>query len=282
MFGELSSGRTDAPVLTEHSYLLLDGFGVDVPVTAYTYDDHPIIEPLYRGTRHAPLIEASPWLVRPDRNGQLLARPEVWAKHGLVMHCDSGFDTLSRHLRSLLSVTMPSGQMAYCRFYDPNWAARLFETMSQDEFEAWSGPIACWQVQGADGWTEYTNSRAWVAGSPQEEGWYRLRKEQLEQWQREEYDRFIAKTAQHLGYSSDRQDHAEQYERIEVLLEQARRFGFESEQVTMNYVELAWRFPLESTRPNWADRFADKNVSVEQRLYEAEKQLFKLDDGASA
>ncbi|MGH1448222.1 MAG: DUF4123 domain-containing protein, partial [Pseudomonadaceae bacterium] len=65
MSGRLMMDQTDAPAWSDDCYLLLDGLGMDVPVTAYTHDDHPITTPLFRGTRHAKLIEASPWLVKP-------------------------------------------------------------------------------------------------------------------------------------------------------------------------------------------------------------------------
>jgi hypothetical protein len=281
MSGPLILDRTAAPAWSEDCYLLLDGLGIDVPVTAYTYDDHPLIEPVFRDTRHAPLIKASPWLVKPEADSRLLAQPEVWARTGVVLHCESGMNVLANHLRSLISVKTPLGQLAYCRFYSPDWTVRLFETMSQEEFEEWSGPISRWLVQLPAGWIEYASAKTGRARSAADEGWYRLREEQIEKWQLEEYENLVDRAALQLGLTPEQPGHAEQRKRIEVLLQQAKKLGFESEQTVLLYLELAWRFAQESNAPGWMSRFADRNISPEQRLYEAEQQLFKLDEGAS-
>lgn len=278
----LTMNQTGAPAWSDDCYLLLDGLGMDVPVTAYTHDDHPIIAPLFRATRHATLIEASPWLVKPEANGRLMTRPDAWARAGVVLYCEAGMNALANHLRSLISVKTPSGQLAYCRFYSPIWTTKLFATMDHEEFAAWSGPVSRWVVQHREEWIEYVNLRTGPARAAKDEGWYRLRTEQIEKWHLEEYEHLIDRAALQLGLSLERGDYLELRKRVELLLEQALQFGFESEQTALHYLELAWHFEQDSSVPVWASLFADRSINPEQRLYEAEKQLFKLDEGASA
>lgn len=272
----LNMQRAMAPGYSDDCYLLLDGLAMDVPVTAFSLDERPKIEPLFRGTRHAEVIEASPWLVKPMAGGQLLSSPEVWQRHGVVLYSAVGKDILAQHLRSLISVRLPSRQLAYCRFYAPDWTARLFSSMHPEEFQAWSGPISKWLIHSDDSWTAYTCDSTGQPKDVNDEGWYMLREEQLAQWQAEEQQRFIDRAMHYLGCKSYRADFAVQRERITRLIQQAQSYGFTLEHQALQYLELAWRFPHELSTQQWTGYLADHSHTADQRLQFAEQQLFGL------
>lgn len=272
----LNMQRAMAPGYSDDCYLLLDGLAMDVPVTAFSLDERPKIEPLFRGTRHAEVIEASPWLVKPMAGGQLLSSPEVWQRHGVVLYSAAGKDTLAQHLRSLISVRLPSQQLAYCRFYAPDWTARLFNSMHPEEFQAWSGPISKWLIHSDDSWTAYICDSTGQPKDVNDEGWYMLREEQLAQWQAEEQQRFIDRAMHYLGCKSYRADFAVQRERITRLIQQAQSYGFTLEHQALQYLELAWRFPHELSAQQWTGYLADHSHTADQRLQFAEQQLFGL------
>lgn len=268
---------TGQPLYSSDCYLLLDGLRLDVPVTAFTLDEHPRIEPLYRGTRHASLIEASPWLIKPSAAGRLLSEHESWQKYGLVLRSPENMDALSAHLRSLISVRLPTEQLAYCRFHDPVWAARLFDTMSPGEFSAWSGPIQEWLIHTDDAWHSYTTSIIGSQRDAEDEGWYCLREEQLEQWQRQEYQHFLERAAKHLGCTEDQSGHAPQRQRIEQLTQQAHDYGLSMEYQILHFLDLAWRFPEEMNSQSWAAHFTNREQPADLRLQLAEQRLFGLE-----
>lgn len=270
--------QTDAPIYSDSCYLLVDGLAMDVPFTAYNLDDHPITEPLFRGTRHTEVIEASPWLVKPSAKGRLLASTESWRSDGVVVYSDAPMNVLANHLRSLISITLPSDQLAYCRFYAPNWSSRLFSSMSTGEFEAWSGPITQWRVFTKGTWQSYVSKATGAPRHTHEEGWYKLRERQLKQWEAEEYQRFVDKTALDLGCRPEHQNYVHQREQIDNLIQQAHEDGFTLEHQCLHYLELAWRFPQEFSRQGCArELLANAEQSANQRLKLAEKQLFGLD-----
>lgn len=276
MFERMNVKETSVPGYSDDCYLLLDGLSMDVPLTAYTLDEHPLIEPLYRGTRHAELIEASPWLIKPSAAGQLLTKPEIWQRHGVLLYSAVSREAVVAHLRSLISVQLPSQQLAYCRFYSPDWAARLFNTMRLDEFESWSGPVSQWLLYTNNAWKVYASNAAGAHRDTNDEGWYRIREEQLSQWQADEHQKFIDQAAHHLGCNQSHADYANQRERIENLIDQANGYGFKLEHQVLHYLELAWRFPQELSTPYWTGYLGDHTQAADQRLQFSEQQLFGL------
>lgn len=280
MHQRVTSRETSAPLYTDDSYLLLDGLRLNVPVLTYTLDEHPRIEPLFRGTRHASVIQASPWLVKPSTAGRLLSERRAWQQYGLVLNSSATIQELADHLRSLISISMPTGQLAYCRFYDPGWAIRLYNSMSRAEFSTWSGPIQRWLVCSEGDWYRYDNLDQACNRSAGEEGWYRLRQEQLEQWQQQEYRSFLTRAAEYLGCTEGQPDYCQQYERIDQLTRQAQGYGLTMEHQILHYLELVWRFPDEMNSRYWVQHFANCEQDAELRLSLAEQRLFGLEGNA--
>ncbi|MBS7690170.1 DUF4123 domain-containing protein [Pseudomonas lalucatii] len=107
----------DLPPEKDGLFILLDGAALPALQLIYQHDDAPQVDPLYRGTRHQHAVDVSPNLYRPSAQSRFWDIQEQWRDAGIVINSDHSFDILAGHLRSLLSVRMPSGQLAYCRFY---------------------------------------------------------------------------------------------------------------------------------------------------------------------
>lgn len=272
----MNTHQTNEPIYSSDCYLLLDGLQMDVPVTAFTLDDHPRIEPLFRNTRHANLIEASPWLIKPSAEGKLLSETDTWQKHGVLLRSPAPQEELAAHLRSLISVRLPSQQLAYCRFHAPDWANRLFSSMRPEEFFAWSGPITEWLIYTGGNWHGYQNSLPTSGRQPDEEGWYLLRDEQLEHWQTEEHQRFIEQAAQHLGHTDVQPNYGEHCQHIAQWVKQAQSYGLTMEYQILHFLELTNRFPEEISSPRWKAHFTSLAQDADLRLRLAEQQLFGL------
>ena len=269
-----------APVYSSDAYLLLDGLALEVPVMAYSLDDHPRIAPLFRGTRHADIIEVSPWLVKPSRGGQLLAAPRTWQKHGIFLRSSAPMSALAEHLRSLISVRLPSRQLAYCRFHAPRWASRLLESMSPDELSAWCGPVTEWQVYTRGAWQVYQNRNPGPTRTAADEGWFQISQSQIARWQAEESENFIDRAATFFGCRKEHPEYPQQRARIIRLIRQAEGYGLSMEYQVLHYLELAWRFESELGHPSWVAHLSDQTQDADTRLRHAEQKLFGLIEGA--
>lgn len=265
------------PPQRESLYLLLDGALMDVPLLAYSHDDQPVVEQLYRSTRHESALSVSPCLVKPSADTRLWQQQMQWQSKGVVLRSTEPVAVLSQHLKSLLSVRLPNQQLAYCRYYSPTWLVRLLNSLSLPERRAWSGPVEAWYANSPEGWMCFQDGAQSVARTAEEEGWFALKQTQLEQWQAEEHQRFIDKAAEHLGCESKATAQGqEQRTRIAALISTAQELGFVLEYQCLHYLELAWCFPQELLRPQLAHLLADRDQDAEQRLQLAEQQLFGL------
>lgn len=265
------------PPQRESLYLLLDGALMDVPLFAYSHDDHPVVEPLYRNTRHESALSVSPCLLKPSANARLWQQQAQWQTKGVVLCSTESFPVMTQHLKSLLSVRLPSQQLAYCRYYSPTWLVRLLSSMSPPELKAWSGPVEAWYANSPEGWVCFKSDTQGVARKHDEEGWFALKQTQLEQWRTEEHQRFIDRAAEHLGCESKATAQGrEQRTKVAALTDAARELGFVLEYQCLHYLELAWRFPQELLSPQLVHILADREQDADQRLQLAERQLFGL------
>lgn len=271
------------PIGHARLFILLDGALVDAPALAYTHDDHPCLEQLYLGTRHAEALEVSPCLIEPSPNSRLWGAQSEWHDFGIVLESSASLDQLAEHLRSLISVQLPSGQLTYCRFYSPVWLSRFMASTTKEEFAALSGPVQQWFAHDVGGWLSLSSATLGSLRTAREEGWFVLRQEQLEQWQAEEREGFIERMASHLDSppGSTAEGAAERV-RIALLTAHANQLGLEQEYQTTHYLELAWQFPAEIDSPELQSLLANRDESADRRLEQAENRLFGLQEQGEA
>lgn len=258
-------------------YLLLDGAMLDAPRIVYEHDDSPHIERLYRQTRHAGAIEASPCLAQLSSTTRLWAQASLWQDNAVILKSDAGLDQLTDHLRSLLSVRLLSGQLAYFRFYSPKWLVRLHESASDKEFAAFSGPVSSWVVWNGDDWLKLVPAAALEVRAAADEGWFSLRQSQLDAWANTEQQQFIEHCARLLDCDPAESDVGRAQRRhMASLIANAREAGLRREDHCIHYLELAWQFPNRVGQPDLQQVLHDSNTPPGTRLQIAENKLFGL------
>ncbi|WP_028239108.1 DUF4123 domain-containing protein [Stutzerimonas azotifigens] len=262
----------------DNLYLLLDGAALPALRVIYQHDDAPKAEPLYRGTRHESMLEVSPVLYRFSIRHRMWANREHWQSAGLLFESPVNIDDLVGHLRSLLSVRLPSGELAFCRFYDPYLTKRFFDSLTQDELRAWLGPISTiWLPAEENKWLAFGTPYVSAARSADDEGWFSIRPEHLAHWQKQERQLFIQRLVSHFCVDDFHgQSNVELKDFIHQRTAEAERFGINSEHHLLTYVELALQFPDAIDSPRVRTQLANMEEPAEHRLARIEAGLLGL------
>jgi hypothetical protein len=228
----------------EHRYVLLDGAVYPAMGMAYEYELEPLARPLYFGTRHEDALEASPCLYQPAHDSQIWNDEAQWRHAGIVVSSASSFEEVFAHLQSLLSVRLPSGQLAYCRFYAPSWLPRFLESLRSEESIAFSGPIRCWLAYSDQGWKAYHLGRQGMSRRKQDEGWFQLTESHLATWRRQQLEQFINRLAEQLECEpAHTREGARAREQIGQRIEQAKGYGLHKTFELTRFVKLCERHP---------------------------------------
>ncbi|MDX1636230.1 MAG: DUF4123 domain-containing protein [Marinobacter sp.] len=221
-------------------FLLLDGAKLDAPRITYQHDDAPWADWLYRGTRHEAALAVSPYLVLPSAGSRLWEQQSAWAEGGILIRAKAGPEVLVEHLRSLISVRMPSGQLSYCRFYVGTHLDRFFQVLTEAERNLFSGPIVEWRNPRADAcWQTITTSGVAEAKHSENEGWFQLSEPQIEAMNGTQGQSFLARLRSYLDLDEQRESQA----RLQRLVREAEEKGFHSERDIVRYAELALYHP---------------------------------------
>ena len=265
------------PTNSGQLYILLDGALLEAARFAYTHDDSPTVQQLYAGTRHSNAIEISPCLIQPSAASRLWDVEDQWRDLGIVLQSDAELDVLAEHLRSLISMRLPSRQLAYCRFYSPNWIGPLLESCTEAELKAFSGPIQRWFAYEHTTWLSLAPTITGQSRPASEEGWLCLRQQQLDLLQAAEEQRYIERMASHFDCPPvATTEGVATREQLARLVQQARQCGFTQEHQCTHYLELAWRFPERLETPELGSLMADQRLATDTRLEQAESRLFGL------
>lgn len=258
-------------------HILLDGALLDAARFAYTHDDNPTLQKLYAGTRHNNAIEVSPCLIQPSAASRLWDVEDQWRDFGIVLQSNAEPNVLAEHLRSLISIRLPSRQLAYCRFYSPKWIGRLLESCTEGELKAFSGPIQRWFAYEHMAWLSLAPTITDQSRPASEEGWFCLRQQQLDLFQAAEEQRYVERMASHFDCPSrTTTEGTAARDQLGQLILQARQYGFTQEHQCTHYLELAWRFPEELKTPELGSLMADQSLATDTRLEQAESRLFGL------
>jgi hypothetical protein len=133
-------------------WMIVDG-ARDRQVYGMLLDSYLTYSCLYQGEIAPELELAAPYLVQlgyDDRYSERLierARGNSW---GVFLKCGASIGTLRRHLRKLLTVRDPKGELLLFRYYDPRVLRVYLPTCRAEELETVFGPIDCFWVEGED------------------------------------------------------------------------------------------------------------------------------------
>jgi len=259
-------------------YLLLDGAALPALQIIYQHDDEPRLEPLYRGTRHDSMLECSPVLYSLSRQHRMWEYREHWQPAGLLLASAASIDDLASHLRSLLSVRLPSRELAFCRFYDPALSERFFDSLTQDELSAWLGPISgIWLTTEQSEWRGFTTNQISLGRTADDEDWFSIRPEHLVHWQQQERQRFIQRLIYHFSADDFHEKSALELEAVvKQRVHEAEAFGLEAEQHLFAYVELALQFSDAIDSPEVRTGLTNMEEAAEHRLARIEASLLGL------
>ncbi|MGP4846241.1 DUF4123 domain-containing protein [Marinobacter sp. 1Y8] len=217
-------------------YILFDGAQINAPLLVYQNDDAPWIDPLYRGTRHASAIEVSPCLALPSSESRLWENADDWSKHAVILKTEVGPEVLISHLRSLISIRLPSGQLSYCRFYSNRQLPALLSVMDEAEQGAFSGPVREWCNPVSNGhWQNIAITSPNTNRTSADEGWFQLRDEHIVQLNQTKTTEFAKKLSAHLGNQNKR----DAINDMQKIIRIAETYGFKSERDIARFAELS-------------------------------------------
>jgi hypothetical protein len=124
-------------------WMIVDG-ARDRQVFGTLLDSYLTYSCLYHGEL-APEVElVAPYLVQleyDDRYSQKLIERAWGNSWGIFLKCDSGIESLRRHLRRFLSVRGPKGDILLFRYYDPRVLRVYLPTCRPEELQTVFGPI---------------------------------------------------------------------------------------------------------------------------------------------
>ncbi|PVY76003.1 uncharacterized protein DUF4123 [Tamilnaduibacter salinus] len=252
------------------SYLILDGAAFDALKTVYTQDDSPWVDWLYRGTRHEPAVDASPLLVKPSADSRLWEAEDDWVDYAVGLESPAGPDLVAAHLRSLISVRLPSGQFSYCRFYSGGQLPVFLQAMDEGARQAFSGPIQTWYHPGSKpSWEAIQVSGSAQSRTADDEGWFQVTPEQLDRLNQSKANRFLSKLARHLEMDPGPATR----ERLRQTMQSARQHGFESEKDIARYAELILGREEQLAETACQDILADPTLTNVEKLGMLDHQL---------
>jgi len=133
-------------------WMIADG-ARDSRIYGMLLDSYLTYSCLYLGDLAPELELAAPYLVQleyDDRYSRRLIERAYGNSWGVFLKCDVGIATLRRHLRRLLSVRAPNGEIVLFRYYDPRVLRTYLPTCRADELQTVFGPIDRFWVESED------------------------------------------------------------------------------------------------------------------------------------
>lgn len=105
---------------------------------------------LYSGDLDPELAQTAPYLVQLTRDNLFTAwLIEAWGHHpGIFIQAPVDFRSLRTHLRSLLMVRNPQGEVLYFRYYDPRVLRVYLPSCTAQELRQVYGPIQRFAMEG--------------------------------------------------------------------------------------------------------------------------------------
>lgn len=270
----------DDLVEEESIFILLDGAMLPAMQKVYDYEASPQVCPVYYGTRHEAALDVSPCLYQPSIKSQVWISSEDWREHGVVFSSRDSFQDLLKHLQSLISVTLPSGQLAYWRFYSPAWLASVMTTLDRDEIKKFTGTISQWLVYTEGEWQRYQPAMSEGECKDKEEGWLHISKDHMTIWQQEMKNRFVWKNADKARKAGIEISGEASYEsEVSRVYDIAKASGFSRAADIERFIWLALKHPLVCESDEYRAVMQNTSKSPVKRVDNIEAMLHGVREG---
>ncbi|SDM88767.1 protein of unknown function [Franzmannia pantelleriensis] len=261
----------------ESIFVLLDGALLPAMQLVYGYEPSPQACPVYYGTPHETCLEVSPCLYEPKGGSSIWDDSENWRGRGVIFTSRYSFFDVLKHLQSLISVSLPSGQLAYWRFYSPDWLASIMDVFETEDIIHFTGPISQWAAFTEDGWQLY---RPQIAEEPihnRDEGWFYLSDTYIESWKSSRREQFILDIQKRANEkSNDFLSETVLKEDISDLFDIAKEAGFTKKAELERFIFLFLKNPDAIRSSEYLLMVKDASYPPMTRLDTVESKLFGM------
>ncbi|QNI01818.1 DUF4123 domain-containing protein [Halomonas sp. SH5A2] len=183
----------------ESVFILLDGAVFPAMQRVYSYEMSPQVSPIYYGTRHGASLDASPCLYQPSGESEVWNCEEHWRTQGVVFVSACSYFEVLDYLKSLISVRLPNNQLAYWRFYSPEWLSKIMKALSDEDFSKFNGPVNQWAAYVDGRWELYDAVSHSSVETNKEEGWFQLSQNCIEKLKNAKKEEFYIRLEEKLA-----------------------------------------------------------------------------------
>lgn len=263
----------------ESVFILLDGAMLPAMQKVYDYEASPHACPVYYGTRHETALDVSPCLYQPSMKSQIWKCSEEWREHGVVFTSRDAFQNVIKHLQSLISVTLPSGQLAYWRFYSPGWFSLVMETLDRNELKKFTGPISQWLAFTDGEWKRYQPAPSKDGDIEKEEGWLHVSDSYVTKWQKGMKGRFVRQHANQAREKGVKLPSGASYEsEVSRLFDIAKGSGFTRATDIERFIWLALKHPVVRESGEYRAVMDNTSDSPVKRVDKIEAMLYGIQE----
>lgn len=259
----------------ESVFILLDGAVFPAMQRVYEYEISPQVSPLYYGTRHEASLDVSPCLYQPSGESEIWNFEEQWRTQGVVLVSAYSYFEVLDYLKSLISVRLPNDQLAYWRFYSPEWLSKIIRTLSQEDFSKFNGPVSQWAAYADGRWELYSSVGLNLIEKNKEEGWFHLSQnciEKLKTVKKEEfYMRLEEKLASEISKESFEGVSREDVSNTVCL---AESLGFKSNFEIEWFTITNYKYPESIKRPDVKKIIENIEIAALERKFKVDEAVW--------
>lgn len=266
----------------ESVFILLDGAVFPAMQRVYDYEMSPQISPIYYGTRHEASLDVSPCLYQPSGESKIWGCEEQWRTQGVVLVSAYSYFEVLDYLKSLISIRLPNDQLAYWRFYSPEWFSKIMKSLSNEDFLNFNGPVSQWAAYTGDCWELYNSVRHVFFDKNKEEGWFQLSQNCIEKLKSANKEEFYLRLEKKLA-SEISKESFENVCREEILstVNIAEKLGFKSSYEIEWFTVTNYKYSDLMERHDINKLIENVEVAALERQLQVEEAIWGIKEGRS-
>lgn len=266
----------------ESVFILLDGAVFPAMQRVYDYEMSPQVSPIYYGTRHEASLDVSPCLYQPSGESKIWGCEEQWRTQGVVLVSAYSYFEVLDYLKSLISIRLPNDQLAYWRFYSPEWFSKIMKSLSNEDFLNFNGPVSQWAAYTGDCWELYNSVRHVFFDKNKEEGWFQLSQNCIEKLKSAKKEEFYLRLEKKLA-SEISKESFENVCREEILstVNIAEKLGFKSSYEIEWFTVTNYKYSDLMKRDDIKKLIENVEVAAIERQLQVEEAIWGIKEGRS-